>query len=413
MSTQETKTQKLPLFDIYRQWAKGGYTSDFRAFIDSFKDYSEYQMFIDSDIRFTKFLREDYFIHDGKMYDSDDYVLSRDGDVLHIDDANLCQYYDEYTSEDIYLCNIGRHEYYYCESAINKHDLFMYRGEYYDYDALYMNDLCEIDGDIYPVGECYYYDDEWHLDPDSREDYTRDYHDNRFQEKVSFTKNPKFYIGIEIEKEDVDVKESIMIHDFEDECPNYRKERDGSLDDYSGFELITPPYELKPKSIIDAIKSNQILLNHINADISKNCGGHVNLSEEGMTGEELFDKIKGYTPLLNALYYKRIDKSYCKGKSNDELKSEKAKYQSIRIHSNRVEFRMVSAVKNIDVLEWRLRLFELIVKNPTECPIKAFYNIHSKFKSHLRKVYKNNFSELNDRIIDMTKTFENITITSI
>jgi hypothetical protein len=91
-------------------------------------------------------------------------------------------------------------------------------------------------------------------------------------------------------------------------------------------------------------------------------------------------------------------------------KNDITKYRSIRIHSNLVNFRVISALRNVDQLDWRLRLFELIVKNPTNCPREAFYFIHSKFKKHLKKIYKDNFETLNARIIEMTKDFENINL---
>lgn len=392
---------------------------EFKAFALSFESFEQFEKFKsgnnDGYISYKQFQNGDYWEQDGVFY-SDDYVLTREGTISHVDECNFCAGLEEYTEESLYACIIDGEEVYYCRAYIrnNNEDLYEYRGRYYDYQALGDNDLvCMYDGGIEREENVYYWesDGEYHYDEEEdHEQYVRDYHETRRQDKVIFSKNPKFFIGIEVEKEDEDVKESILIDDFENACIGYRKEKDGSLDGCSGFEMITPPYELNAKKIIETIKENEILVKHFNADISKSCGGHINISEDGLTGDEFFDKIKGYTPLFNALYFKRLEGRWCKAKSNEKLVNDKEKYQSIRIHSNRVEFRLISALRNVEQLDWRLRLFELIVKNPTSCPREAFYIIHSKFKKHLKKVYKDNFETLNARIIEMTKDFENINL---
>jgi hypothetical protein len=395
----------------------------FRAFVLSFESFELFEKFkngnVDGYISYNDFLGGDYWEQDGILY-NEQYVLTRESDILHVDECNFCGGFQEYTNETLYTCNVGYRgsdSFEACKSYIRENDFFEYDGEYYDTDAIAANDLVYMfDGNIDHIDNAYYWesDGEYHYEQEEEEedgeDYTRDYHSGRFQEKVIFSKNPKFFIGIEVEKEDEDVKESILIDDFENECKGYRKEKDGSLDDCSGFEMITPPYELNAKKIIETIKQNETLVKHFNANVSKSCGGHINISEDGLTGDEFFEKIKGYTPLFNALYFKRLEGRWCKAKSNEKLINDKEKYQSIRIHSNRVEFRLISALRNVDQLDWRLRLFELIVKNPTNCPREAFYIIHSKFKKHLKKIYKDNFETLNARIIEMTKDFENINL---
>lgn len=393
----------------------------FKKFVLSFESFEQLEKFkngyIDGYISYNEFERGNYWEQDGVLY-NEDHVLTREGTISHVDDCNFCGGYEEYTTEPVYTCHVGCRrstQFDACRSYIRENDFYEYDGEHYDSDAVSWYDLVFMfDGNIEHVDNAYYWesDGEYHYEEDeySSEDYVREYHETRQQEKVIFSKNPKFFIGIEVEKEDQDVKESILIEDFEDACIGYRKEKDGSLDGCSGFEMITPPYELNAKKIIETIKENEILVKHFNADVSKSCGGHINISEDGLTGEEFFEKIKGYTPLFNALYFKRLEGRWCKAKSNEKLVNDKEKYQSIRIHSNRVEFRLISALRNVDQLYWRLRLFELIVKNPTSCPREAFYIIHSKFKKHLKKVYKDNFETLNARIIEMTKDFENINL---
>jgi len=135
------------------------------------------------------------------------------------------------------------------------------------------------------------------------------------------------------------------------------------------------------------------------------------LSENGLSGDQLFEKVRGYTPLLYALYYGRVDKTYCKGKCNEDLKNENEKYQAIKIHHNRVEFRIISAVPNVTTLKWRCKLLMMILQHPTDDVIKAYYNVDTKFTKLLSQVYSpERLIELKERFIKFTKQFENLNI---
>jgi hypothetical protein len=153
-----------------------------------------------------------------------------------------------------------------------------------------------------------------------------------------------------------------------------------------------------------------VLVNHINASTSNSCGGHINLSERGLTGEQLFDKVKGYTPFLYALYYGRVNKTYCKGKSNKDLKNENDKYQAIKIHSDRIEFRIISAVPSVETLEWRAKLIKKMLQYPTNDIKTAYFYVETKFKSLLKQTYKTDerLNELHDRFVKFSLEFENI-----
>jgi hypothetical protein len=402
------------LREMYSYWRDKKPTDTFREFHEEVKnDWDElYPSLLDEILTIDEYIEGNYLRHDGKLWSSEYYCETLEGTFSHIDDTYWC-YYIGAPSDETFTVYIDRHEYQYSKRGIERHgSLYEYRGDYYDYEALCRHDLVVMyNGEIEDRDNAYQHEDgEYYYGPEEEEEesYTRDYHSSRNQEKIIFTKAPQFFIGIEVEKEDQTVKESISIGDFEGQCPGYKKERDGSLDDKSGFEMITPPYELVPDKIMEHIKANEVLVDHFNASHSYSCGGHVNLSEEGLSGEELFSKLKGYNPLLYALYHKRIDKSYCKGKSNHDLKSENEKYQAVKIHGNRIEYRLVSAVHDLNTLEWRLKLFELITKYPTACPKVAFYFVHTKLKKHLKKMYPDTFDTLVERIISMTDKFEQV-----
>ena len=357
----------------------------------------------------------DVLERDGFYYDVENYVITDDTDaVLHTDDAYFCQRTETWREEETVTVWVSRRqsEMWNIESA---------RINAYRYDGEWYVDLCEhdlvimCDGCIEHCDNAYYWEStgEYHYDPEPEddEDYTRDYHSGPIHE-VNFTDYPQYFVGFEIEKEDAAVKESMYINEFEDVCPSWKKERDGSLDDESGYELISPKFELIPDKIHEHIMSNKTIVAHINASISKSCGGHINLSEAGKTGEQLFDELKGYTPLFYALYYKRVDKTYCKGKNNNDLKESNEKYQAIKIHSNRIEYRIVSAVPNVTTLHWRARLIEFIVTHKTSCVKEAFFNANtSPLRELLMEMYpKDRYNVLMDRLIKFSLQFENINV---
>jgi hypothetical protein len=93
------------------------------------------------------------------------------------------------------------------------------------------------------------------------------------------------------------------------------------------------------------------------------------------------------------------------------LQEENEKYQAIRIHSNRIEYRIVSAVPNIDTLIWRTRLIEYILNNKTENPKEAFFKVNtSPLKDLLMEMYPDNFDQLINRLVKFTLQFENINL---
>lgn len=370
------------------------------------------------DVSIEEIVSDNYFSNEDGYYSNEDCVTTGDGDVLHRDDALYCNGYEEYYHEnDMVIVNEGRDRSYYSRQWVENRtdDYAFYNGEWYDQSAqqrhclVYAQDTDEL---IHEDNAYYHDGDGWYTyEPDETEEYVRGYHNGSYQ-SINFDNKSKYRIGYEIEKEDSEVLESINIQDFEEDTDyKWRKERDGSLNDERGYELISPTFEFNIDKIFEHIEGNKILVEHINAKYSTSCGGHIHLSEKGLDGEKLFEKIKGYTPLLYALYYGRVDKNYCKGKANRDLAYDNEKYQAIKIHHDRVEFRIISAVVNVKTLKWRTKLLMMILQNPTHDVIRAYYNVDTKFTKLLKQTYADNkLAELKERFIKFTKQFEGIDI---
>lgn len=359
-----------------------------------------------------------FMISNNRMYSEENYVIDYYGNVIDRDCSFYCNGENEFFNDDegvtVYLYrdeNTFSRKY-----AENNSDWIEYRGDFYNDDGRCYHSIVYVqDQDDYDSEDNAYYhenDGRFYSYPqDEIEDYTRGYHNGEYR-TVLFDSKSKYRIGYEIEKEDADVLQSINISDFEDNTNDvWRKERDGSLDDYSGYELISPTFEFDIHKIFEHIEDNATLVEHINADVSTSCGGHIHLSEIGVSGEEMFDRIKGYTPLFYALYHGRVDKNYCKGKNNRDLKDDNEKYQAIKIHHDRVEFRIISAVRNVKTLKWRSKLLMMILQHPTSDIIRAYYNVDTKFTKLLSQVYSDDkLVELKERFVKYTKQFEGLDI---
>lgn len=365
-------------------------------------------------VTIDELLSEEYINDYYHYYSNEDYVMVYSGDIIHIDDSSWCEgMCEHFHTDDMVKVYEGSQEIWYSERYVeNNGDYSYFNGNYYDeyalerHDIVYVedtNELCWRDDVFYHDGEGYYSYPE--------ESYVRGYHNGSYQ-SLNFDNKSKYKIGYEIEKEDENVRNSIDIEDFENETDElWRKEKDGSLDDESGYELISPTFEFDIDKIFEHIESNHQLVAHIEADTSTNCGGHIHLSENGLSGNELFEKVKGYTPLFYALYYGRVNKTYCKGKNNSDLENENEKYQAIKIHHDRVEFRIISAVPNIKTLKWRTKLLRMILENPTNDIIKAYYNVDTKFTKLLKQTYSDDrLLELKERFIKFTREFEGLNI---
>lgn len=197
-----------------------------------------------------------------------------------------------------------------------------------------------------------------------------------------------FTIGFEVEKEDGVALRKVCADELFRHT-KWAKERDGSLDGDTGYELVSPKYDLMSDKIDDDIASSPELTELINANYSRSCGGHIHLGSQ-WSGNTFFDKLSPWVPLIYSLYVGRIGADYCKVKKNVDIKESEDKYQAIRIFDDRVEFRIISAVKNVETLLWRRDLMRIIVQNLDYTPMKIVGELlddKSLLYAHLRKQY--------------------------
>lgn len=247
------------------------------------------------------------------------------------------------------------------------------------------------------------------------DDYCFSYHSGN---REDFSKDSIYKIGFEIEKEDEEQKEYGYARDLFDST-GWAKETDGSLGS-DGFELVSPilPLDLS-KAVYEQdclISSIDEVKNYINADYSKRCGGHINLSCRGLSSSDMLLKFKGYMPLFYAIYQSRVENKYCTAKKFCDYIKYAEKYLAFNCKSNNqgiLEIRIFPAVKNVANLLWRAELIRIMLANPTESYKKALEQVSNpknELCKHLSRVF--NQSQLLEKqrlFAKYTQQFENFT----
>jgi hypothetical protein len=205
------------------------------------------------------------------------------------------------------------------------------------------------------------------------------YHESGINTKqIDIESKVVFRIGVEIEKQSfLGSKHSnnSILQNF-----GWKKERDGSLCDRIGYELVSPTYPLFTDDLINEVREIESSYpNLINGNDMKfissgkdrsSCGGHIHFSRSYTRAEDLFEMISGYMPLIYAIYRKRSEAYYCIAKEKHNMKQSTEKMQAVRIIkdsgiSDRIEFRIFPLVDNIETLQWRIKLLRVMANNPS------------------------------------------------
>lgn len=310
-----------------------------------------YQEYISSDIDHWEYDNE-YYTHEGMQYHN--LILDNHGYVINLDQACFCVDIDNYVHEDDCHYNDDTNEYYYYESSMPQKGM-------------------ELKG----------------------------YHNSRYKNKT--TKDTLISVGFEIEKEDIDILENGDINDINN--VDWDAEKDSSLGD-GGYELVSAIYDLNNTETM--FSDFEEISNYINADFTDNCGGHINIRHASKDKYQFLESFKGYIPLIYAMYPKRVENTYCNSKKISEMGC--ARYEAINMtkSNNIIELRIFRAVKNVEMLKFRVKFLQNILKKDLSVT-KVLYtllNPHSELTQLLRTVYTtDNYEKLIDRVVNYTDLY--------
>ncbi len=265
----------------------------------------------------------------------------------------------------------------------------MYEGGWcWQDDTLY----CEEDGGTYHIDDCgtNIFWSERNGEYGLQEENDRQLHEYHSGFRRDFTSRDTVYtIGFEVEKEDDDPLDTWDL-DAVDET-GWCRESDSSLCDVTGFELVSPIYDLNDP-LLDSAVEGRILRDHINADYGSNCGGHINVGKRGVSGDDFFDSIQAFVPLFLTIWRHRITNHYSQIQRKPDNYKRAGKYSAVNIQSRYIEFRLPPAFKNVTNLLWRRDLMRIMCDNENIKPLQLItmmLNPKSALGIHLRKVYSN------------------------
>jgi hypothetical protein len=316
--------------------------------------------------------------------DDSEYVIDAEGEKILLEDAVETSLDGWVHVDRVVTAEDGETMH---ESTVHDHGYrYDHRGDLHQRDDLYyVRDTQEYHHSD-EMGETFFYhqrDDEYYsYEPDEEER-----HGYQNGPRHNYSDGAKFRFGVEVEKEDRDPIDNYSLSDVD--YTGWARECDGSLDDESGYELVSPMFDLFGDRFDTQVNSD-ILSEHINADYSSNCGGHIGFSISGKTGVEAFDLYNGFFPLLFSMYRHRLNGTWSKLRTNNNFKRQREKYSAVNVRHGYIEFRIFSAVKNVTNLLWRRDLLRIMAKNPKKGVmwwLNQAINPNSALHNHLLKVY--------------------------
>lgn len=328
----------------------------------------------EEEIHTTKFTNKKF--HEDEMRDERIVFLDNEGEYTNCEYSNRCIVINNEHGDTFYAHDSQSFKYIYCSD----------NSKYYEDEAACQYDelvYCEQEND-WMTQETY--DARYDADGYSTHHNTRTYHFFSRRSRRD-DKHCGYSIGLEVEKEDRKAKVSIDADALYEDL-GWCKETDGSLDDKTGFEAVSPVYSLFGKQMMKDLQDERIRT-ILNASYSNSCGGHINLSSDTFKPRELFEGLSAFLPLLYCLYENRIHEHYCQAKKKSEMSAKADKYSAVYLRENRIEFRIFPAVRSVDNFLWRVELIRIMVKNINATELQVFkmmWNKKSRLHRHLAKI---------------------------
>jgi hypothetical protein len=190
------------------------------------------------------------------------------------------------------------------------------------------------------------------------------YHQTTRSNSILNDESVEWFVGFEVEKEDQEMRNRCAWANS-NLGNGWVVERDSSLDHRTGFEVVSPVFNLlDTKTMFDEFDRLDWVMN---SGHSRRCGGHITISRRGVTAVELIDKLSPFIPLLFSLYEGRLSTDYGGIQNKDEMKrgSRKAIYNCNfgTLPKDAVELRIFSAVSTLESIKFRTKLVQWIVKH--------------------------------------------------
>lgn len=295
----------------------------------------------------------------GDCYDDNYFTCPDCGGLYSNDDGNWIDSIDGYVCYD---CGSNYASCYECGYSQNISDMYWSN----DHEAWYCEDCYEGDED----------------DEDNRSIFK--YHSG--EGRTNQSKDYRYRVGIELEREDGDFIDGFDKHDFLEKT-GWVVEADCSLDCYIGFEAVSPVYPLKIGEMRKLFKSDT-LKKLARTKYSDHCGGHITISDTKRIPNKIVDDIAGYLPIIYALFPHRVYNSYCGARNKEVYKGGGHCALNVRcnIMGGGLEFRIFDAPKDEDDILNRFRLLLYMLQHTAPSVEEALQQLSESNK--LRRIIK-------------------------
>lgn len=235
------------------------------------------------------------------------------------------------------------------------------------------------------------------------------------REVITFDGNEygaKFTIGIEVEKNSLNraaVKEYPLFCGFE---------RDGSC----GYEAVSHILPLLPAGqwrtkVFDLFVQAEKIIDDRFSPSDKRCGGHMTLGVDGLSGDELREKVRKFSGVILALFRKRLKNTFCRHNLRMQSYSEAThyggwhtKYQMGLVKHGVLEFRVVARFESVKQVMRRYELmYELVnfaINNPN--------GSHDSFLKRVFPIILSMYNGDNDKaneVLSLAKHFQKFILT--
>lgn len=216
----------------------------------------------------------------------------------------------------------------------------------------------------------------------------------------------KFKIGFEVEK--------IRFHrSAVQEYPLFCGfERDSSC----GVEAVTHVLPLIAKSmwrtkIFNMFHEAKRIIEDEYSPSNHKCGGHITISVDGMNGAELMSKVRKFSPILLAIFRKRLTNGFCNGNPQmlpmreGVMSSGSAKYVICKDTGFGIEFRLPSRVTSVKQMIRRYELMYKIVDFAVNHPRATMRKFNKEIKPILLSMYEQDVEKV-EKLFTLAKGFE-------
>ena len=130
---------------------------------------------------------------------------------------------------------------------------------------------------------------------------------------------------------------------------------------------------------------------------------------EGKSNKEAFNLIRGFVPLIYAMYYGRLENRFATAKKINDINTYN-RYEAFNFTKDNgiLEFRIFSAVRTREQLIWRAEFIALLFKHHRKgsASVLKMLFTNSPIKKHLLKIYEiDKFEALIERTIKYTDIY--------